>query len=73
MNFTFKSLNKKIVHHQLDLSQGSGQADIVSKLRMPCCNNYIEWNGTGLSGFIRHYSKCLLCGQDLVNYKKPAE
>lgn len=35
--------------------------DIVSKLRMRCCNGFINWNGTGMKGLVKAHLNCPLC------------
>ena len=43
--------------------------DIVSKLRMRCCDGFIDWNGTGMGGLLKTRETCPLCDAALDTRK----
>ncbi len=45
--------------------------DIISKLRMRCCNGFISWNGTGMKGLIKAHRNCPLCDAILDTRNSP--
>ncbi len=45
--------------------------DIVSKLRMRCCDGFINWNGSGMRELIKVCDRCPLCNAVLDTRKYP--
>lgn len=39
--------------------------DIISKLRMRCCDRFIKWNGTGMKGLLKATNTCPVCSARL--------
>lgn len=39
--------------------------DIVSSLRMRCCDQFLRWDGSGRAGLLKKTARCPLCNAEL--------
>ena len=61
--------NKGIVKKEIDLLDqmyvNRENQDIVSKLRMRCCDRFINWDGSGMKGLLKATPTCPICSATL--------